>query len=101
MGKTLITLIMLMVPLMVGCTDRISYRHDWIDETGTLQKISVWYSEGLGNSQKNKIVVTLPDKAKLQVGDSVTNQDEFMKVMAQWGITLEKIAEAAERWMVP
>lgn len=77
-----------------GCTDRMHYRHEWLDPNGTPQSIVVDYSEGVGNSDKQAISIVLPDRATLTVGRSMTDQDEFMKVLKQYGITLEKLADA-------
>lgn len=77
--------------LLCGCTDRITYRHDL--ERNIIQ---ISYSEGVGNSDKQDICVVLPDGATLTLGRSATDQDAFMSVLRQYGLTAERIAEA---WM--
>ena len=63
---------------LAGCTDKIRYKH-----TADPNEIIVEYTEGVGNSTKTAIKVTLSDNTKLEVGNSTTDQDELMRTMRE------------------
>lgn len=82
--------------LLAGCTDRFRYRHTWTDPNEVQHVIAADYAEGVGNSDKQSITLVLGDGAYISIGRSVTDQEAAMAVLARYGGTLEQIAAA---WM--
>ncbi len=89
-------LILLLLFLICGCTDRIYYRHDWIDPNGISHIVRVSYSEGVGNSKKQSIEVILTDGASLSLGQSTTDQDKYMEMLSSQFNLLKEMIDA---WM--
>ena len=82
--------------LIGGCTDRMTYRHEWVDPNGVPHVVEVAYSEGVGTSVKKDVEIILGDGASMTIGNSSNDQDAFIEMMDGRLGQLEVIAAA---WM--
>lgn len=89
-----VILLAVLFVVLGGCTARLTYRHEWTDPNGLPQQVTITYTDGVGNNEKKAVEIILGDGASATLGQVTTNQDEVMKVLAQYGLTLEKLAEA-------
>ena len=80
--------------LLGGCTDRMTYRHEWVDPNGVPHVVEAAYSEGVGTSVKKDVEIILGDGASMTIGDSSNDQDAFIEMMDGRLGQLEVIAAA-------
>lgn len=87
-------LFLLLLVCGIGCTTRAQYRHRWTDANEVPQRIEITWSEGVGNTAKQDFVILLPDQAVLMFGAATMDQDAWIQMLRQTGLTLERMAEA-------
>lgn len=86
-GYDLITAILVIILFLImayccsGCTDKVYYKYVQTDPNGVVVRIEGYYTEGMGNHEKQGVDARIEDHIQITVGNSITDQSELMELM--------------------
>ena len=85
--------LIMIVFVVCGCTDKITYERQYRDFYGNPQKVRAVYVEGIGNSTKTAVEARIHGEMELSVGNSTTDQAVMLETMQEISALLYELLE--------